>query len=121
MPNENNEDRAYAEAIGTLNGAEATVRGAEIAVQSAESVLRAVRETRDAARRVVEALVVKRVVEALVVKRCGCGLAYTRSRWDALALVGHHADDVETLEMRNCPCGSTLAIIVPATTAKESA
>ena len=48
-----------------------------------------------------------------VFKRCGCGIAYTREGWEHLHFVGHYADDVETLEMRNCACGSTITINVP--------
>ena len=43
---------------------------------------------------------------------CGCGLAYTVESWAALDFVGYMADEVETLELRNCPCGSTRAIVL---------
>lgn len=45
-----------------------------------------------------------------VVKACGCGRTYTAEEWAALELVGIMADDVETIELRNCPCGSTIAV-----------
>jgi len=41
-----------------------------------------------------------------------CGLVVlTEAAWDALPLVGVQADDSETLELRNCPCGSTQALL----------
>ena len=45
-------------------------------------------------------------------KRCGCGLAHDAPSWSALPLAGVMRDDVEAIELRNCPCGSTLAIQV---------
>ncbi len=45
-------------------------------------------------------------------KRCGCGQTHTPEQWACLQLVGNVGDAVETLEMRNCGCGSTLAIVV---------
>jgi len=45
-----------------------------------------------------------------VIKRCACGAAFTQRQWNALKLVGYHSDDVEELELRNCGCGSTIAI-----------
>lgn len=41
---------------------------------------------------------------------CGCGRAYTEQSWNALPLVGYQADEVETLELRNCTCGSTHSV-----------
>jgi transcription elongation factor Elf1 len=46
------------------------------------------------------------------VKSCGkCDTAYDVSTWSALHLVGYHsyfAD--EKIELRNCPCGSTMGL-----------
>jgi len=46
-----------------------------------------------------------------LVKRCACGLAYDRAGWEALPSRGR-TDDGEggQLELRNCTCGSTLAV-----------
>ncbi len=46
-------------------------------------------------------------------KSCGCGRIHDAFAWIALPYVGVMADDVESLELRNCACGSTLAIAVP--------
>ena len=50
-------------------------------------------------------------------KTCGaCGCSYTADKWRALPLKGiiddrrEHADG-ERLELRNCTCGSTLAVV----------
>jgi hypothetical protein len=48
----------------------------------------------------------------LIIKTCACGAEYSLPRWKKLKLVGYHADDVERLELRNCTCGSTIAITV---------
>lgn len=53
-------------------------------------------------------------------KRCSCGRRYDEAGWAALPLVGRityeHDDGQEsareTLEHRNCPCGSTMAVEV---------
>lgn len=45
------------------------------------------------------------------IKVCACGRAYSPAEWCALPFVGIMRDDVETLELRNCTCGSTLAIV----------
>lgn len=49
------------------------------------------------------------------VASCSCGLAYDHAGWDRLLLVGGmDADDPEApatvLELRNCVCGSTIAL-----------
>ncbi len=44
------------------------------------------------------------------VKRCGCGVAYSVEAWAGLPYVGIMADEHERLELRNCRCGSTIAI-----------
>jgi CheY-like chemotaxis protein len=41
-----------------------------------------------------------------IVKVCGCGRSYTRSQWRALAFRG----TMEGAELRNCACGSSLAL-----------
>lgn len=41
-----------------------------------------------------------------------CGASYTEAEWQGLPLVGVQADDVEVLELRDCRCGSTLAVVV---------
>lgn len=44
-------------------------------------------------------------------KVCACGRTFTAAQWATLEMVGRMLD-VETLELRNCPCGSTLAMVV---------
>jgi len=44
------------------------------------------------------------------VKHCACGLSFDPTEWAALDYVGVSADEVQRLELRNCPCGSTLAV-----------
>lgn len=43
-------------------------------------------------------------------KRCRCGRAHDESAWKALPLVGEMGDEVERVELRDCPCGSTITI-----------
>ena len=45
-------------------------------------------------------------------KTCGCGKQYSSGEWKLLPYVGVHEDEVERLELRNCGCGSTLAIVL---------
>jgi hypothetical protein len=45
-------------------------------------------------------------------KQCSCGCSYTRGQWEGLHYVGRQADPEETLELRNCPCGSTMAVVL---------
>lgn len=58
-------------------------------------------------------------------KRCSCGREYTRESWEALQYVGVQIDDVETFELKNCLCGSTIAVAIarppprPSDTAEE--
>lgn len=48
-----------------------------------------------------------------VIRRCGCGQAHSRSGWASLRYVGPMDDGAGgRLELRNCRCGSTLAIQV---------
>lgn len=50
-----------------------------------------------------------------VVRRCGCGREHTRPGWCALDFVGYQPGaEGRVLEMRNCLCGSTITIDVPA-------
>jgi ribosomal protein S27AE len=43
-------------------------------------------------------------------KRCSCGRTFTAHEWSLLDLLGTMTDDVDVIELRNCPsCGSTLA------------
>ncbi len=44
------------------------------------------------------------------IKACGCGRAFTANDWSKLRLVGEHLDEVERQELRDCVCGSTIAI-----------
>ena len=46
----------------------------------------------------------------LLVKRCDCDREYDARSWSDLPLVGYQDDGVEHLELRNCSCGSTLAV-----------
>lgn len=49
-------------------------------------------------------------------KTCACGLMYDEPAWCALPLVGYSDADEDgdkRIEMRNCPCGSTIAILLP--------
>jgi transposase-like protein len=46
-------------------------------------------------------------------KPCRCGIVHTRDTWKDLPLAGEMPDEGVTLELRNCPCGSTLAIELP--------
>lgn len=45
-------------------------------------------------------------------KRCGCGRSYTAHEWRLLQFVGTMIDDVESCELRNCACGSTIAMAI---------
>ena len=44
---------------------------------------------------------------------CSCGREFTEHAWNLLPYVGVMRDDVERLELRNCPCGSTRALEIP--------
>lgn len=44
------------------------------------------------------------------VKTCACGRSFDLEAWAALKYVGVHAFEDERLELRNCPCGLTLAL-----------
>lgn len=46
-------------------------------------------------------------------KRCAkCGTVHTAESWAELRCIGEQAYAGETLEFRNCACGSTLTIVV---------
>ena len=49
---------------------------------------------------------------APLVKRCACGRTFTAHEWSLLVFVGRMMDPEESIELRNCPCGSTVAIEV---------
>jgi hypothetical protein len=46
-------------------------------------------------------------------KQChSCNTVYTTEQWLSLALVGYQGDGFGgRLELRNCPCGDTMAIV----------
>ena len=46
-----------------------------------------------------------------IVKRCSCNRPYTEAEWRALPFVGYQAGEADRLALRNCPCGSTIAIV----------
>ena len=45
-------------------------------------------------------------------KTCGCGRHYSAAEWKKLPYVGRQDDEVEHIELRNCPCGSTLGVVL---------
>ncbi len=47
-----------------------------------------------------------------VAKTCACGAVYDARGWERLPFVCEMEDDVDVLELRNCRCGSTLAIVL---------
>jgi hypothetical protein len=49
--------------------------------------------------------------ETVIVKKCRCGLEYTEALWNKLPLVGRQDLEDEELELRNCVCTSTLALV----------
>lgn len=54
-------------------------------------------------------------MDAQFPKRCGCGKTFTAAEWAALPAPpkgGIQADEWEIQEVRNCPCGSTLYVVV---------
>lgn len=55
-------------------------------------------------------------------KVCACGIAYTREEFDLLArLQDWHLPWGEVQEMRNCPCGSTMNVVIREGTPEEEA
>jgi hypothetical protein len=45
-------------------------------------------------------------------KRCSCGLAHSLEMWKILPYVGDICDGVDSLEIRNCSCGSSIAQVI---------
>ena len=47
-------------------------------------------------------------------KACRCGRAFSPADWAALPIVGDwELDEDVRLELRNCPCGSTISVELP--------
>lgn len=47
--------------------------------------------------------------------RCSCGATYTEDQWKELAYAGiQHGVGGEQIELRNCACGTTRAIVLVA-------
>jgi CheY-like chemotaxis protein len=48
----------------------------------------------------------------VIVKTCGCGRTFSRLQWHGLSLLGrmHVPRSDEVIELRNCTCGSSLAL-----------
>lgn len=46
-------------------------------------------------------------------KQCLCGASYPADAWQKLPYVGIMDDGIDRLELRNCPCSSTIAIELP--------
>lgn len=61
-------------------------------------------------------------IEPLVfLKECSCGATHTLGEWVKLPLVGHCEDGGGgTLELRNCRCGSTIAVVCDAFPAADT-
>ena len=47
-----------------------------------------------------------------VIKRCQCGAEYTWPEWVRLRWAFELDDGTELSEHRQCPCGSTIAIVI---------
>lgn len=66
----------------------------------------------------------RRMAPLIFIKKCGCGRRFSRAQWDALTYVGRidtPADaygPAESCELRNCSCGSTIALDLPYTAPK---
>lgn len=54
-------------------------------------------------------------VSSPVIAHCGCGRSFTAQDWLDLYIVGvqESGTDYSMLDLRNCPCRSTIAIEVP--------
>jgi hypothetical protein len=54
------------------------------------------------------------VTVSSIIKECSCGRSYLSGSWRALRLIGYidNGRDAagEVLELRNCTCGSTIAL-----------
>jgi hypothetical protein len=77
--------------------------------------------TRVATARPVRSTIERHALDAVVeglspavgpVKRVRVRASYGRAEWEALPLVGGQDDGVERLELRQCACTSTIAIVV---------
>ncbi len=55
----------------------------------------------------------------LPLKQCMCGAVYTPGEWPSLKNPRLWRLESEWLELRDCPCGSTLATEVPSRTTGE--
>ena len=55
--------------------------------------------------------ILRRIHRGPPIKSCMCGNAFSAYTWKLLPRVGYHKDWAEKLELRNCPCGSTIAIV----------
>lgn len=61
----------------------------------------------------LELQLVASLVKCGTFKTCACcGRRFTEREWNALPLLGEYADDVERICMKNCSCGSTIAVVV---------
>jgi hypothetical protein len=45
-------------------------------------------------------------------KTCSCGIAYDLAGWKALPFKGIQPDPEEPLELKDCACGSTMAVVL---------
>jgi len=52
-------------------------------------------------------------------KHCACGLSFGRAEWLDLHSAGRWCVDDLTLDLRTCPCGSTISIPVEALTERH--
>ncbi len=54
-------------------------------------------------------------------KVCACGASWTEEAWRERPFIGLMtlADDEPTLELRHCTCGSTIAIALPRSGARQ--
>jgi hypothetical protein len=54
------------------------------------------------------------MANTVMMKTCACGLCYSAEGWAALRYVGAMSDGEDgEIELRDCACGSTLAIELP--------
>lgn len=55
---------------------------------------------------------IARFISGQFPKVCACcARAFDVEAWSNLRLIGHQEDAVERLELRDCHCGSTLAVV----------
>lgn len=47
-----------------------------------------------------------------ILKTCGCGRTFTVEEWRELPGCGRMPDEEGDLDLRHCPCGSTIAVLV---------